>query len=315
MNKSNIPWVEKYRPDNLSDIVLDDNNKKIITNIIKNNYFPNILFHGPPGTGKTTTIINLIKSFLLTNFGMYNNSSLIHLNASDERGIDVVRNHITTFINAENLFFKSLKFVVLDEADYMTKAAQLQLKEIIQKCTNTRFCIICNYISKIERSLKHEFVSIAFNRVPSEYITSFLSNILVNESSKVSAKNIENIKDMFDPDIRSMINFLQLNFKTKNTQLKILNDDSMKELLDVFLSSKNNENGYKLFLKNIHTIMNKYNSNYNTLIKQFIMYIMKTNHHLLNNSSFIDFIENIVHNVNKCDKTIEYFYITLFDFF
>ena len=65
MNKTNIPWVEKYRPDKLSDIVLDDNNKLIITNMIEQNYFPNMLFHGPPGTGKTTTIMSLIKTFLL----------------------------------------------------------------------------------------------------------------------------------------------------------------------------------------------------------------------------------------------------------
>ena len=84
------------------------------------NIFPNLLFYGPPGTGKTTTIISLIHSFLKKNYGHANSSCFIHLNASDERGIDVVRNQIATFINADNLFFKGLKFVILDEADYIT---------------------------------------------------------------------------------------------------------------------------------------------------------------------------------------------------
>ena len=90
-SKIYIPWVEKYRPINFKDIVLDNYNKNIFNNIIKTNYFPNILLYGPPGTGKTTTIINLINTFQINN-NQKDKGLMIHLNASDERGIDIIRN-------------------------------------------------------------------------------------------------------------------------------------------------------------------------------------------------------------------------------
>ena len=123
MNESQKPWVEKYRPTNFDDIVLDDINKKILNNILNSNSFPNLLLYGPPGTGKTTTIINLVNKF----HGKHNqnNKSLtIHLNASDERGIDIIRNQINQFVNSKNLFTSGTKLVILDEVDYMTKNAQ-----------------------------------------------------------------------------------------------------------------------------------------------------------------------------------------------
>ncbi len=92
------PWVEKYRPDTFQDIVLDPLNKKILENIIKSEHFPNLLFYGPPGTGKTTSIINLIKSYREHS---NNHNLMIHLNASDERGIDIIRNQINSFVNSK----------------------------------------------------------------------------------------------------------------------------------------------------------------------------------------------------------------------
>ena len=93
------PWVEKYRPINFESIVLDNINKQIFNNILNKNYFPNLLFYGPPGTGKTTTIINLINEYQKKYFKV-DKSLVIHLNASDERGIDIVRNQIHTFVKS-----------------------------------------------------------------------------------------------------------------------------------------------------------------------------------------------------------------------
>jgi len=121
------PWVEKYRPTAFDDIVLDKTNKKILNNIIKKNYFPNLLFYGPPGTGKTTTIINLINLYQKT-YNQKNKGFMIHLNASDDRGIDIIRNQINQFVNTKTLFGKGMKFVILDEVDYMTKNAQHALR-------------------------------------------------------------------------------------------------------------------------------------------------------------------------------------------
>ena len=91
-SKNSIPWVEKYRPVQFDDIVLDPINRKIFKNILDKNYFPNLLFYGPPGTGKTTTIINIINEYQ-TKYNQKSKGTVIHLNASDERGIDITKNH------------------------------------------------------------------------------------------------------------------------------------------------------------------------------------------------------------------------------
>ena len=127
-----IPWVEKYRPGRFEDIVLEDTNKHILNNIIEKNYFPNLLFYGPPGTGKTTTIINLIDKYQ-ERYNQKRKGLKIHLNASDDRGIDVIRNQINQFVNTKTLFGNGLKFVILDEVDYMTKNAQQALRYLIQQ--------------------------------------------------------------------------------------------------------------------------------------------------------------------------------------
>ena len=134
----NIPFVEKYRPVVFDDIVLDPFNKEIMKNIIATNRFPNLLFFGPPGTGKTTTIMNLINLYQERNH-CKNKDLIIHLNASDERGIDIIRSQINQFVNSKTLFSKGTKFVILDEVDYMTKTAQQALRYLLQNyCDNVR---------------------------------------------------------------------------------------------------------------------------------------------------------------------------------
>ena len=117
--ENTLPWVEKYRPDDFDDIVLDKYNRTILTNMLNEKTFSNVIFYGPPGTGKTTTIINLLKRYQeLKN--QKGKDLIIHLNASDERGIEVVRNQIQGFVDSKNLFNTGHKFVT-DEVDYMTK--------------------------------------------------------------------------------------------------------------------------------------------------------------------------------------------------
>ena len=137
------------------------------------------LFSGPPGTGKTTTIINLINEYQEKHYGKINKDSIVHLNASDERGIDVIRCHIFDFIKTRSFNNNvSKKFVILDEVDYMTKNAQQALHYLIQKYnTQIRFCLICNYISKIDDSLQNIFMRLRFNQLPKTKIYSFLSKI------------------------------------------------------------------------------------------------------------------------------------------
>ena len=140
-----IPWVEKYRPQHFDDLILSSLNRKILSNIIETGFIPNLLFYGPPGTGKTTTIINLMNSYQ-KEYNQQGKGLVIHLNASDERGIDIIRNQINKFVNSKTLFSKGIKFVVLDEVDYMTKNAQQALCYLLQKQKDTvRFCLICTH--------------------------------------------------------------------------------------------------------------------------------------------------------------------------
>ena len=178
---NSIPWVEKYRPDNFDKIILSDENKNFLNQILKKDIFPNLILYGPPGTGKTTTIINIIRKYQEIN-NQKDNSLVMHLNASDDRGIDIIRNSIYSFVNSKNLFTKGLKFVILDEVDYMTKTAQLALKYLIQmNVSNVRYCLICNYISKIDQSLLTELILIRFNELPQDIIVEFLKVIIKNE--------------------------------------------------------------------------------------------------------------------------------------
>jgi replication factor C subunit 3/5 len=166
MSGNGIPWVEFFRPKNLDDIVLDSINKNILTNIIETEYFPNLLFYGPPGTGKTTTIINLVNAYQ-EKLNQKNKELMIHLNASDERGIDIIRSQINQFVNSKTLFNYGMKFVILDEVDYMTKNAQQALRYLLQNYSNSvRFCLICNYISRIDEGLQNEFLRLRFNQLP-----------------------------------------------------------------------------------------------------------------------------------------------------
>ena len=205
------PWVEKYRPTSFEEIVFDPLNKIILENIISNQSFPNLLFYGPPGTGKTTSIINLINAY--QNNSGYKNL-MIHLNASDERGIDIIRNQINSFVNSKSLFNDGMKFVILDEVDYMTKNAQIALKYLLQNYkSNVRFCLICNYISRIDEALQNEFVRLRFNQLPETDILRFLKNINKSENLAYSDDALLSIQQLFNSDIRSMINYMQSNEK------------------------------------------------------------------------------------------------------
>ena len=215
-SSTSIPWIEKYRPTQFDDIVLDPLNRSFFKNVVSKNHFPNLLFYGPPGTGKTTTIINLINEYQMTHTRV-NKESVIHLNASDERGIDIIRTQIHQFVRSKHVFESGCKFVILDEVDYMTKNAQQALKTLLQTCrTNVRFCLICNYISKIDDSLQQEFVSVRFNQLPWSEIKVFLHKISGAEGINLTEDDAEVLRDNYQSDIRSMINFMQLS-QTTNT--------------------------------------------------------------------------------------------------
>jgi replication factor C subunit 3/5 len=290
-------FVEKYRPTKFDDIVLDPLNKIILKNIITTGYFPNLLLYGPPGTGKTTTIINLISSFQET-FHQQNKELMIHLNASDERGVDIIRTQINQFVSSKTLFNKGTKFVILDEVDYMTKNAQQALRYLLQNNTNNvRFCLICNYISKIDEGLQNEFLRLRFNQLPEKDIIRFLNHISQSESLNLSEKSLKMIQQLYKSDIRSMINFMQSNQNINFDNYKIIDETVW---LKLYLMIKNKEP-----LNNLTKFVNDTSINYNldtkNIIKDFLNYIIRKHTNQIT-PTILNFIENIMH-FEDCNNT------------
>jgi replication factor C subunit 3/5 len=306
---NNIPWVEKYRPTDFENIILDPLNKKIFENILNKNYFPNMLFYGQPGTGKTTTIINIVNKFLEQNNLNYKRS-VIHLNASDERGIDVIRNQIHAFINSQIYSNNEIKIIILDEVDYMTKNAQQALKFILQNTNeNVRFCLICNYISKIDISLKNEFICIRFNILPKNHIIDAIKNICDKELIIITNLNINKIYNLFKNDIRSIINFIQLN-NTNN----IIDESIYDNILNLINERSINE---IVFINYIHQICLNYNIDKIEIILRLFNYLIYVKK--LNNSEYIhilNVIEYIIHNINLINifVILKYIWWNLLDF-
>jgi replication factor C subunit 3/5 len=307
-NKEFIPFCEKYRPNDFEEIVLDPLNKKILKNIIETQNFPNLLFYGPPGTGKTTTIIKLINAYQKK----LNNTSkdlIIHLNASDERGIDIIRNQINLFVNSKPLFNNGMKFVILDEVDYMTKNAQQALRYLLQNYkSSVRFCLICNYISRIDEGLQNEFIRLRFNQLPKDKIIQFLKNICKSENLNIHDVSIENIQKLFKSDIRSMINFIQTNQDIvknqddNNCDLININIIEYKEWETIIQKIRSKEK-LEHIISFLHLISNKYNIDKKNIIKDFLNYIIY-NKRIKITKEFLNFVENIVHSQNYNNNNI-----------
>jgi replication factor C subunit 3/5 len=261
-----IPWVEKYRPDRFEDIILNKENQTVFESMLAQNYIPNLLLYGPPGTGKTTTVLNLIGAYQKKHNEL-NKGLLIHLNASDERGIDVIRTQLQTFVNSKS-FYGGVKFIILDEVDSMTKIAQQALGLLIQEhVDDVRLCLICNYISKIDSILQSMFVKIKFNKLPEDKVLHFLRNITVKENVAVLDSQLAYIQNMYESDMRSMINHLQCN--NGGTQAIVHNGlwDELYQMVEA------KQNVVALSLK-VSEISLAYNMDKYSLLKDFLYYGM-----------------------------------------
>jgi len=291
MKNKNIPWTEKYRPMDMNDIVLDETNTIFFNNIIEKKMFPNLLLYGPPGTGKTTTIINLINKYQEKN-EYKNKSSIIHLNASDERGIDVIRIQINSFVNSKNFFYNGLKYIILDEVDYMTKIAQQALKSLVQDSDeNIRFILICNYITKIDSTLQDQFIKLRFNIIPRKSLYNYINNINKLENLNLSSDQINNIITYYSNDIRSMVNCLQTNVHNK---CLFLNNTVFEKLYKINVSK--NLPAFKIAIKNIEK---KYNIPILNILKEYIYFTLSFKNY--NNNKIISFTKQIyfiVYNIN-----------------
>jgi replication factor C subunit 2/4 len=213
MNES---WVEKFRPKNLDDVESQEDIIMSLKNCIKTKNLPHLLFFGPSGCGKTSTILALAREI----FGKkYWSDRVIELNASDERGIKVVREKIKRYaMNSVSIDdnIPPWKIIILDEADNMTSDSQFALRKIMEDYSKvTRFCIICNYHNKIIDPIVSRCSLYRFKPIPKENIHLKLKDICDKENSIIDDDSIKMIEKISRGDLRKAINFLQRcrNFK------------------------------------------------------------------------------------------------------
>ena len=203
---NNLPWVEKYRPSDLSNILSQPHVTDTLKKFIENKRLPHMIFYGPAGTGKTSSIVSCAKEI----YGKDYDVMVLELNASDDRGINTVREQVKDFSSNCQFFSKGVMLVILDEADAMTYDAQFALRRIIENySSNVRFCLICNYISKIIPPVQSRCVLFRFYPLISSIIYDKLFKICKNEKIRSNKAGIETITRLCKGDLRVGINLLQ----------------------------------------------------------------------------------------------------------
>ena len=202
-----IPWVEKYRPKIMEDVVGNSEIVKRLNIISKEGNMPNILLGGLPGTGKTSSVLCLARALLGNQF----NDAVLELNASDDRGIDVVRDNIKMFAK-KKIFLPPgrHKIVILDEADHMTSSAQQALRRIMEVYSDsTRFALACNSVDSIIEPIQSRCAVLRFSRLTNEQITQRLCEILNFEEADYDESGLEAIIFTADGDMRQALNNAQ----------------------------------------------------------------------------------------------------------
>jgi replication factor C small subunit len=204
--------VEKYRPTNIDNYVGNKSIKDTIKSYIDQNDIQNLLFYGPAGTGKTTLAKLIAKNV---------DCDLLYINASDERGIETIRDKVSGF--ASTMSFKSIKIVILDEADFLTIMAQASLRNVIETFSrSTRFILTCNYLERIIDPLQSRCQTLKIIPPDKLEIINHLMKVINKEGIKCSVSDLETITNNNYPDVRKMLNTIQVS--TVNNTIKLDTD-------------------------------------------------------------------------------------------
>lgn len=302
MSNLNLPWVELYRPNDLFEIVSQNNILNGLQKSIDNNNFQHVIFYGPSGSGKTTTILACAKymySGTSTEQVSWSCGMKLELNASDDRGISIIRDQVKTFasssqfIKENNIYKVNTKLVILDEADQLTIDAQSALRKIIEQYTyNTRFCLICNNIDKIRKELKSRCMLYSFSPIPNDVHIKRLQYICQKENLILNDNALSIIINKSEGDMRKSINMLQMIYISSNKINMTLSEDNVLKLLG-YPTTNDKINIEKLLIdKNIN-------------IKDTVEQIENIKHSLnLSTTEFLKIVINLV--INNPRKTTTY---------
>ena len=199
-------WVEKYRPRRIDDIINQDHVKQRIKEFLKLGDLPHLLFYGPPGVGKTTMALAIAHEL----YGEHWRENVLELNASDERGISVIRERVKEFARTAPMGGAPFKLIILDEADNMTSDAQQALRRIMEVYYQTaRFILIANYLSGIIEPIQSRCAVFRFSPLPRDAVFSRLREIASSEGVEVTDDGLEAIWEISQGDMRKAINILQ----------------------------------------------------------------------------------------------------------
>jgi len=226
-NKNNIPWIEKYRPESLNDLCGNYEIINRLKNMKNSGDVSNMILVGPSGTGKTSSILSLAKDLLGETFS----EAIIELNASDERGIDIVRNKIKNF-SLKKINFTEFKYkiIILDEADSMTPSAQQALRRTIESYTNTtRFALSCNNLSSIIEPIQSRCLILKYHRVYPEEMMSRISYICEKENINYDDESLMYLCSLSGGDMRQTINNLQ----SVGTLFSEINEENINICIDI----------------------------------------------------------------------------------
>jgi replication factor C subunit 3/5 len=303
-----LPWVEKYRPTNIDEILSHDQNIKTIKNLLLNDSLPHLLFYGSSGTGKTSTIMAIAKEIYGKNIRLM----VMKLDASDDRGINSVREDIKGFAEKNNMFQKGVKLIILDEADSMTFDAQFALRRIIEKYSKTiRFCLICNYENKIISAIRSRCANFRFNNIDEKYIYLKLCNIIELENIKYEDNSINIISKLAKGDLRKAINLLQTiamqtNYITNNMCYEISGIPSPDEIKNImfYLKNKNFIECYNYII----IFVKKIGYPISILLNEITIYLLNNLNKYNNLSLIIIKLSDLENMLNK--STFETIYIS-----
>jgi replication factor C small subunit len=289
----NGPWVEKYRPKNLDEIVGQDHIIPRLKRYVKEGSMPNLMFSGPAGVGKTTTALAFAKAVL----GEYWRQNFLELNASDARGIDTVRNDIKNFSRLKAVG-SPFRIIFLDEVDNMTKDAQHALRREMEMYTKTSsFILSCNYSSKIIDPIQSRCAIFRFTPIKGHYIIERLEKIAKEEDLDIEISAIESIVYFSEGDLRRAINILQASASTSDkiteeSVLEVVSKAKPKDVRKMINKALNGDFlGARDLLRDIMLMQGTSGEDMITQIYQEVSRMVMEDG--ISNETYIDLVENI----------------------